>query len=166
MPSLLYTRPGLAEFTEKTVRWPGHWEGIDLLRGCGLLDLEPMEVAGCSVRPRELFVSVVEPRLRPLPGETDLCIMANSVQGLKGGEAARVDHLLLAGPDQVAGVSAMARVTGSSAAVAARILGRGELRGRGIVAPEDGIRGAVYEGYLRELELRGIFLRETVRTGV
>ena len=127
--------------------------------------LDPMEVAGCSISPRELFISVVEPRLRPLPGETDLCIMANSVQGLKGGEAARVDHLLLAGPDQVAGVSAMARVTGSSAAVAARILGRGELRGRGIVAPEDGIRGAVYEGYLRELDLRGIFLLKTVRTG-
>lgn len=166
MPSLLYTRPGLAEFTEKTVRWPGHWEGIDLLRGCGLLDLEPMEVAGCSIRPRDLFISVVEPRLRPLPGETDLCIMANSVQGLKGGEAARVDHHLLAGPDEVAGISAMARVTGSSAAVAARLLGRGEVRGRGIVAPEDGIRGAAYDRYLRDLEARGIEITETVRAGV
>ncbi|HNR58154.1 MAG TPA: saccharopine dehydrogenase C-terminal domain-containing protein, partial [Methanothrix sp.] len=95
-----------------------------------------------------------------------LCIMANSVQGLKGGEAARVDHHLLAGPDEVAGISAMARVTGSSAAVAARLLGRGEVRGRGIVAPEDGIRGAAYDRYLRDLEARGIAITETVRAGV
>ena len=166
MPSLLYTRPDLAEFSEKTIRWPGHFEGIDLLRGCGLLELDPHPFGGMEIIPREFFISVVGPKLQPLPGETDICVMMNTVQGEKGGEAARVDHRLLAGPDEVAGISAMARVTGFSAAVAAVMLGRHEVKEKGIVAPEDGIRGAAYERYIGELGERGISIQETVRAGV
>ncbi|MCR3883897.1 saccharopine dehydrogenase C-terminal domain-containing protein [Methanotrichaceae archaeon M04Ac] len=161
MPSLLYTRGDLAEFSEKTVRWPGHWAGIDALKECGLLDLEPTEFQGEIIRPREFFVSVVEPKLRPLPGEGDVCVMYNSVLGEKGGEAARVDHHLWAGPDEVVGISAMARVTGFSAAVAARMIGRKEIKEKGIVAPEDAIRGALYERYMEELNRRGIVVQET-----
>ena len=166
MPSLLYTRPGLSEFSEKTIRWPGHFEGIDLLRGCGLLDLAPHPFGGMEIRPRDFFISVVGPKLQPLPGETDICVMMNTVLGEKGGEAARVDHRLLAGPNEVAGISAMAKVTGFSAAIAAVMLGRGEIKETGIVAPEDGIRGAAYERYIAELEVRGISIEETVRVGI
>lgn len=166
MPSLLYTRPELVEFSEKTIRWPGHWEGIDLLKECGLLDLEPHQFEGKTVRPRDFFVSVVEPRLRPLPGDSDLCIIWNSVLGEKDGEPARVDHHLWAGPDDEVGISAMARVTGYSAAVAARMIGRGEIREKGIVAPEDGIRGDVYNRYIEELGDQGIRILETVRAGI
>lgn len=166
MPSLLYTRPGLVEFSEKTIRWPGHFEGIDLLRECGLLDLEPHTFEGTAIRPREFFISVVGPKLQPLPGEADICVMANSVLGEMAGEAARVDHHLWAGPDDVAGISAMAKVTGFSAAVAAMMVGRGEVKEKGIVAPEDGIRGCLYERYIGELEERGICVQETVRAGI
>jgi saccharopine dehydrogenase-like NADP-dependent oxidoreductase len=166
MPSLLYTRGDLTEFSEKTVRWPGHFEGIDVLRECGLLDLEPIEFQGEVVRPRDFFVSVVGPKLRPLPGEGDVCVMYNSVLGEKGGEAARVDHHLWAGPDEGAGISAMAKVTGFSAAVAARMIGRKEVKEKGIVAPEDGIRGHLYERYIEELNRRGIAVQERVRAGV
>lgn len=166
MPSLLYTRPELAEFSEKTIRWPGHFEGIDLLRRCGLLELEPHPFGGTEITPREFFISVVGPKLQPLPGETDICVMMNTVVGEKGGETARVDHHLLAGPDEVAGISAMARVTGFSAAVAAVMLGRREVKETGIVAPEDGIRGAAYERYIGGLEERGICVQETVRAGI
>jgi lysine 6-dehydrogenase len=32
MPSFIYTRPNLLEFAEKTIRWPGHWQGIEVLK--------------------------------------------------------------------------------------------------------------------------------------
>jgi lysine 6-dehydrogenase len=166
MPSLLYTRPELVEFSEKTIRWPGHWVGIDLLKECGLLDLKPHEFDGKKIRPRDFFVSVVEPKLRPLPGDSDLCVMWNSVLGEKGGEPARVDYHFWAGPDEEVGISAMARVTGFSAAIAARMIGRGKVEEKGIVASEDGIRGFVYDKYIEELEMRGIRILETVRAGI
>ncbi|HII07173.1 MAG TPA: saccharopine dehydrogenase [Methanotrichaceae archaeon] len=166
MPSLLYSRPELVEFSEKTIRWPGHWDGIDLFKECGLLDLEPHEFDGKKILPRDFFVSVVEPKLRPLSGDSDLCVMWNSVIGEKGGEPARVDYHFWAGPDEGVGLSAMVRVTGFSAATAARMIGRGEIKKKGIVAPEDGIRGDAYNGYIEELEDRGISVQETVRTGI
>jgi len=49
MPSFIYTRPQLKEFAEKTVRWPGHWEGVQTLKECGMLDLEQVDVGGVKV---------------------------------------------------------------------------------------------------------------------
>lgn len=42
MPSFLYTRPQLKECAEKTIRWPGHWEGAGVLKECGMLDSIPI----------------------------------------------------------------------------------------------------------------------------
>ena len=46
MPSFIFTRPGLKNFAEKTVRWPGHFDAIDALKSCGMLDLDPVTVGG------------------------------------------------------------------------------------------------------------------------
>jgi len=42
MPSFLYTMPQLKNFTEKTIRWPGHWQSIDTLKECGFSTLIPL----------------------------------------------------------------------------------------------------------------------------
>ena len=39
MPSFLFTRSQLKECAEKTIRWPGHWEGIRTLRNAECLIL-------------------------------------------------------------------------------------------------------------------------------
>jgi len=46
MPSFMTSRTQLADFAEKTVRWPGHWSGVDTLKECGLLDLDPAPFRG------------------------------------------------------------------------------------------------------------------------
>ena len=56
----------LVSFSEKTIRWPGHWQAIDTLKECGLLDNEPVTFGGQAIRPRDFFLSRIEPRLRPL----------------------------------------------------------------------------------------------------
>jgi len=81
MPSFLYTRSRLLSFSEKTIRWPGHWQAIDTLKDCGLLDIEPVSFVGGAVRPRDFFLSIIESRLRPLPGDEDVCIMWNTAWG-------------------------------------------------------------------------------------
>ena len=156
MPSFLYTRSCLKSFSEKTVRWPGHWQAIDTLKECGLLETEPVNFSGEAVSPRDFFLSIIEQRLRPLPGDEDICVMWNTAWG----NERKADCFMWAGADSASGISAMARVTGSSAAVAARLLAKGDIKEKGIVAPEDAIKDDAYGIFMQELEKRGIVVVE------
>jgi lysine 6-dehydrogenase len=160
MPSFIYTRPFLHEFAEKTIRWPGHWQGIQTLKACGLLDLEPVEIKGVEIAPREFLLAVIEPRLQSNAGETDVCVMCNTVAGVKDGRKTRLNYYLWDEADTQHGISAMARVTGFSAAIGALFLGRRTIASKGIVPPEDGIRGALYPVFMDELRQRGINILE------
>ena len=164
MPSFIFTRPELREFAEKTVRWPGHWDGVQTLKECGMLDLEPVEVQGVRVAPRDVLLARIEPALRAHPGETDVCIMYNTVDGLKKGKPTRVTYHLWDEADTVNGVSSMGRVTGYSAAIAAVMLGQKRIKETGIVAPEDCFYGDNYTHFIAELAKRQITIVETVST--
>ncbi len=163
MPSFIYTRPELKEFAEKTVRWPGHWEGILTLKECGLLDLEPVEVNGTTVVPREVLLALIEPRLQPEEGDTDVCVMWNSVTGVKDGKPAEVHSYLWDEADTENGISSMARVTGFSAAIGAAFIGRGMITEKGIVPPEDCFKGEVYDRFMQELDRRDIDVLEEIK---
>jgi lysine 6-dehydrogenase len=164
MPSFIYSRPELQEFTEKTVRWPGHWEGIQTLKECGLLDLEPVQIEGTSIIPREFLLALIEPRLQPLEGDTDVCVMWNSVTGVKNGKATEIHSYLWDEADTARGISSMARVTGFSAAIGAAFIGRGLITAKGIVPPEDCFEGEVFERFMEELKKRDIHVLEEVVT--
>jgi len=79
------------------------------------------------------------------------------------GEDRRADYFMWTGADPANGISAMARVTGFSAAVAARLLEKGEIKEKGIVAPEDAIKKEIYEQFMQELEKRGIVVVEAAK---
>jgi saccharopine dehydrogenase-like NADP-dependent oxidoreductase len=68
-----------------------------------------------------------------------------------------------AGADSANGISAMARVTSASAAVAARLLSQGEIREKGIVAPEDAFKDEAYEKFMKELKKREIIVKESIK---
>lgn len=162
MPSFIYTRPGLREFSEKTVRWPGHWDGVQTLKECGMLDLDPVEINGVKVVPRDLLLARIEPRLRAQPGETDVCVMYNTVVGMKDGKRTKISYFLWDEADTVNKVSAMGRVTGYSAAIGAVMVGKGMVAAKGIVAPEDAVCGEGYTYFINELAKRDIRIEETV----
>jgi saccharopine dehydrogenase-like NADP-dependent oxidoreductase len=162
MPSFLYSRTGLQDFAEKTIRWPGHWQGVETLKECGLLDLEPVQVDGNEVVPRELLLAKLVPRLRPRSGEHDVCVMYNTVRGMKGGKPVKVEHFLWDEGEPENGISAMMRVTGFPVAIAARLIAQGKIAERGIVPPEDCISGDLYRWFLAELQRRGIKVDEVV----
>ena len=164
MPSFIFTRPELKEFMEKTVRWKGHWQGIHTLKECGLLDLQPLEIKGTEIVPREFLLALIEPKLQPLEGDTDVCVMWNTVEGMKDGRRMRLNYYLWDEADTENGISSMARVTGFSAAIGALLIGRGMITDKGIVPPEDGIMGSVYETFMDELEKRGIKIIEVAET--
>jgi lysine 6-dehydrogenase len=160
MPSFIYTRPNLLEFAEKTIRWPGHWQGIEVLKECGMLNLQPIEIRDLKIAPREFLLAVIEPKLRPFAGDTDICVMWNTVVGTKNEKRTQINYYLWDKADIKNEISAMARVTGFSAAIGALFIGRGMITSKGIVPPENGIKGELYEAFMSELEKRAIRVLE------
>ncbi len=160
MPSFIFTRTELKEFAEKTVRWPGHFDGVDTLKECGLLDLGPVDFEGQKIVPREFLLSMITPRLQPEQGDTDVCVMWNSVVGKKDGKKTRIDYYMWDVADTELGFSAMQRVTGFPCAIAAVMIGKGAIQEKGIVPPEDCIKGDLYDEFVDELAKRNINILE------
>jgi lysine 6-dehydrogenase len=141
----------LDEFDEKTVRYPGHYEKMKTIYQLGLLDQQPVEVAGQEVIPRDLFHTVVEPRLKT-GDPRDVVVLRVIVSGENQEMVLDLmDHF-----DQNTGFSAMQRTTGFGAAIVGIMLARGELPA-GCIRLETEIDPGVY---VAEMTKRGFDLRE------
>jgi len=163
MPSFIFSRPELKEFAEKTVRWPGHWDGVDTLKECGLLDIEPIEFEGHKIVPRKFLLAMITPRLKQRPGESDVCVMYNTTKGTKNGKPVKIEHFMWDTADTKHSISSMMRVTGFPCAITAKLLLEGLIQEKGIVPPEDCIKGPVYERFMKELKKRDIDILEVIR---
>lgn len=156
MPSFLHTHPFLKDTYEKTIRWPGHYDTIREFKRCGLLELEPVEIDEKSIVPRDLLSAVLTPRLKPLEGDRDCCVMWNTASGIKDGREVKVDIFMWDDEDVENGLTAMQRATCFPAAIAAEMIGCGELSGKGIVAPESCVTGDIYRIVIERLAKVGI----------
>ena len=142
----------------KTLRYPGHAEIMQTIREIGLLDLEPVEVKGVMVSPRDLFVTVVGPKLTKPRGK-DLLALRVVVRGTKGGRPAERRFDLVDRYDEQHGISAMMRTTGYSLSITGQMQVRGEVQPPGVWTPDECMPA---EAYIAELRARGIDLQETV----
>ena len=161
MPSFIYTYPDINHFTEKTVRWPGHYDGVRTLIECGLFDDTPVEFNGAKITPREFLLEMINPRLVPQEGDGDVCIMYNTIIGEKNGNPLKVEYYMWQEANEA--FTAMARVTGFPAAIGAEMIGKGKIDQRGIRAPEECFVGDNYQFLLAALDACGIHIAEDVQ---
>jgi lysine 6-dehydrogenase len=139
----------------KTLRYPGHAAIMQAIRELGLLALDPVDVDGMKVIPREVFIAAAGPRLRK-PESPDLVALRVTVEGTKSGRETRLGWELLDYFDPEHGVSAMMRTTGYSLAITGQMQARGEVRGTGVLTPDEAIDA---ERYIGALGRRGIAIR-------
>ena len=161
MPSFIHTYPELDYFAEKTVRWPGHYDGIRTLIECGLFEETPVEFNGTRISPREFLLELINPRLVPQEGDGDVCIMYNTIVGEKDGTSHKVEYFMWEEANEA--FTAMARVTGFPAAIGAVMIGTGKINARGIRAPEECFEGENYRSLLKALEACDINIAEEVQ---
>ena len=114
------------EMEYKTLRYPGHAEIMQTIRELGLLDAEPVEVKGAMVSPRDLFVTVVGPKLTKPKGK-DLLALRVIVRGKKDGRPAERRFDLVDRYDERNGISAMMRTTGYSLSITGQMQARREV---------------------------------------
>ncbi|HSB02778.1 MAG TPA: saccharopine dehydrogenase C-terminal domain-containing protein [Anaerolineales bacterium] len=162
MPSFIYTHPELQYFAEKTVRWPGHYQGVRTLIECGLFDETPVDFEGVKISPRKFLLSIINPLLVPQEGDGDVCVMYNTITGRKNNIPHQVEYFMWEKADHE--FSAMARVTSFPAAIGAKLVALGKVDLKGIRAPEECIVGENYKWFLEELEKRDICIREKVKS--
>lgn len=140
----------------KTLRYPGHAKLMEAIRDLGLLDLEPVEVKGVKVRPRDVAVAVMNPRLNKPKGK-DLVALRVTVSGTKGGAPHTIEWNLVDRYDEAHGISAMMRCTGYSLAITGLMQVRGQVTQRGVCTPDEAMPGA---DYIAALAARGVTLEE------
>ncbi len=139
----------------KTLRYPGHAEIMKAIRGLDLLSLDPVEVKGVQVVPRELFITLADPKLRKSDGR-DLVALRVIVAGTHYGKPARVVFDLVDYYDESRGISAMMRTTGYSLSISGQLQAAGEVQA-GVMTAYEGTPFVEYTGRLRE---RGVDIRE------
>ncbi|MBK8250432.1 MAG: saccharopine dehydrogenase NADP-binding domain-containing protein [Gemmatimonadetes bacterium] len=140
----------------KTLRYPGHAKLMEAIRDLGLLDLEPVDVKGVQVRPRDVAVAVMNPRLNKPKGK-DLVALRVTVSGTKGGVPQTIEWNLVDRYDAAHGISAMMRCTGYSLAITGLMQVRGQVTQRGVCTPDEAMPGAAY---IAALAARGVHLEE------
>jgi saccharopine dehydrogenase-like NADP-dependent oxidoreductase len=145
---------------EKTLRYPGHVERIAVLRETGFFSKDEIEIGGARISPLEFTAKVLFPKWKLGEGERDVTVLQITVKGRKGPDTSIWQCDLIDRYDPEKRVNSMARTTGYTATVAARMLLRGLYDAKGISPPEFiGKHPACVEFMLRELARRGIHYR-------
>jgi lysine 6-dehydrogenase len=140
----------------KTLRYPGHADVMRPIRDLGLLSLEPIEVKGQRVVPRDLFIAAVTPQLKKPEGR-DLVALRVEVAGTKGGSPARTVFQLIDRYDTEHGISAMMRTTGYSLSITGQMQADGRVTEKGVHTPDEAMP---FRAYVDELGRRGIVIEE------
>jgi lysine 6-dehydrogenase len=140
----------------KTLRYPGHAKVMEVIRDLGLLDLEPIDVKGVRVVPRDVAVAAMGPRLTK-PDSEDLVALRVTVKGKKAARPKTISFELVDRYDEERGISAMMRTTGFSLSITGQMQARGEVKPPGVHTPDECIPPA---RYISELARRGINIRE------
>jgi saccharopine dehydrogenase-like NADP-dependent oxidoreductase len=146
---------------EKTLRYKGHIEKMAVLRVTGFFDKEPININGVMISPLEFTSKLLFPKWKLEKGEEDLTIMQVIAEGLKDGVRHRYTWNLLDRYDKATGIHSMARTTGYTATMTARLLAHGLYTQKGVSAPEFLGRDPKIVSFLLEgLRRRGVVYKE------
>lgn len=144
---------------EKTMRYPGHAERMQVLREAGFFSTREIQAASGAVRPRDVAEALLFDQWRFEEGEPDLTVMRITVEGTKDGSRVRHVYNLLDYYDPDTETSSMARTTGYTCTAMANLVARGTWSEPGVAPPEVvGRDVACFEAVTGHLADRGVHI--------
>jgi lysine 6-dehydrogenase len=151
-------RGKLRSFTSRIVRYPGHLAAIRTLKSLGFFSQTPVAVDGCTLAPRRLTETLLEPLLVGDTPIQDVVIVRVHCTGRADGRTVRAEVDALVYHDAEAGLTAMQRCTGFDAAIIAAMMARKE------IAPGVAVRELSVdpERYVAELDRRGMQVTRSI----
>ncbi|MEM0017820.1 MAG: saccharopine dehydrogenase C-terminal domain-containing protein [Candidatus Korarchaeum sp.] len=159
--TMLKTLKGVSFMVEKTLRWPGHAEKIELLRTLGYLSKEPLQFDGESVSPAQLTAKLLRERLK---GDSrDLVVLIVHARGRRSPSDIEIEYRMVDRYDPPTGLTALARTTAFVATGVVKLISEGSLPGPGVLPPEIiGMDEALFASIAEWLSWRGIRVVERV----
>jgi len=101
----------LQRLENKTLRYPGHVAQFRAFMDLGLLGLDPIDVGGQPIVPREVLHALLGPRITK-PEVRDVCVMRVTCRGTTAGRPSEATVEVVDRYDEETGFTAMQRLTG------------------------------------------------------
>jgi lysine 6-dehydrogenase len=117
--------------------------------------MNPVDVKGVKVVPRDLVVAAMGPRLTK-PNGKDLVAMRVFAEGTKNGKQKKVGWEMVDFYDDKNDISAMERSTGYSLSITGQMQVKGEIGKSGVFTPDEAVPA---EKYVSELAKRGVEIK-------
>jgi len=159
--SLVHTMD-IPDMEEKTLRYPGHARLMEILRDAGFFSREKRNIRGQQISPLDVSSALLFDQWELKKGEVDITVMKISVSGIKDGKDCTITYDLYDEYDPVSGIHSMARTTGYTATITARMVLNGMYDRKGVSPPEYlGLNKGCVSFLFDEFNKRGIHYRES-----
>ncbi len=157
--TLIKTMQHIPYMKEKTLRYPGHCEYLQVLKSSGFFDSTPIEIKGVEFSPIDVSAKILERDWALGNNEEELTVVRTTIQGEENGKKRRYIYRLLDKTDKENGITSMARTNGYTATAVANFVLKNPLE-EGICAPETlGAIDGAFKFILQYLEERDIKYR-------
>ncbi len=157
--TLIKTMDHIPYMKEKTLRYPGHCEFIQVLKSSGFFSTEPIELNGIEFSPLEVSAKILENDWKLGNNEEEFTVMRTTIEGDENGKNKRYIYRMLDKTCQESKTSSMARTNGYTATAVANFVLQNNLPS-GICAPETlGALDGAFKFIVDYLEKRGIHYR-------
>lgn len=147
----------LKRYEVKTLRYPGHFEWLRAFKALGLFSERPIPVNGYEIVPRQVFHTLLEPKITA-PVIHDVAIIRAVAKGIKAGRPSVVTVDLMDHYDETTGFTAMERLTGWHCAIMMGFLVRGQVS-PGVLPVELAVPGGLF---MDEVRRRAIKFETTI----
>ena len=150
---------------EKTIRWKGHAEQVQLLMDLGLFSERPinLKTTGARVSPRGLLSTLMERKLAMHQGDKDMTLLRVDVQGRKrkGDKSTRIhEYEMIDRFDSSTQTTSMARTTAHPCSTVVLMILEGKITERGFIPPESAIKDDRFDEFISRLERKGLSIKE------
>ncbi|MBZ2174416.1 saccharopine dehydrogenase NADP-binding domain-containing protein [Schnuerera sp. xch1] len=149
---------GVKKAAEYTLRYPGHYQTMQILNDAGFFSKEPINVNGMEVIPRDASEVILNKLMKKIPGVRDFTYLYVIGKGLKDGKYVQKVYELLDYSDEDMGITSMERTTAYPASIAAIIIAHNHGGMRGVVEPENIFVGERFEKMITELAKRRVIV--------
>jgi lysine 6-dehydrogenase len=158
--TMLYTMKNVKDMWEKSLRYPGHVEKINLLKNLGFFDNKPLNIQNLSISPRKVTAELFERKMKrkDIP---DIVAMRIVVSGPKNGKKVTYTYHVLDRYDRQHKVTAMARTTAYTTSVGAQLMAKKAISEKGVIPPEKlGMNKKLYGKFMSMMKQRKVLAKE------
>ena len=156
----LITTMKIPDMKEKTLRYPGHIEYINVLKESGFFREDYVNVNGKKVRPIDVSAKLLLPLWHLNEKDKEFTVLQITIRGREKNKRKEYKYHLFDQFDDITKITSMARTTGYTCSSVARLLMDNQYSRKGISSPEFiGANDKCYKKVIKDLEERKITFR-------